>query len=266
MGRKDDPPPDSADELLLYDDTPYIEGIYADGTPFRAMAPKPTDTNPARQSPLWATVADLRAALKRMQSIFMVGKESNSYRFFSPHKDIAEFWNAARLIAGSIPGVPPMPKMPSPFPGRSNEPQEGLHAIDVLLKWCDDADANKAEAESAIGGAAGRSVEPADPETTDPADAISVIEKAYEAIRPLRDLDSLLDTNNAGEQQDAVGTLVTSLKTLLDVCKARPDHFPIPAGMRDKFMAEASNWLAMAQGIGNWRTMLYRSCAQCCGG
>jgi hypothetical protein len=82
---------------------------------------------------------------------------------------------------------------------------------------------------------------------TDLVDAISVIEKAYEATAPLRELETLLGAINAGEQQDAVGTLVTSLKTLLDVCKARPDHF-IPAGMRDKFMAEASNWLAMAQG------------------
>jgi hypothetical protein len=81
-----------------------------------------------------SSVAELRRAILSEREHWIGG--DSTYQVFA-QSIIAWLWNAARLIDGA----PPVPPMPAPFPSPSSEPQEGLHALDVLFGWCDQAKA-----------------------------------------------------------------------------------------------------------------------------
>jgi hypothetical protein len=135
---------EKADPLLLHDDTPYIEGHYADGTPFRMM--KPADASPAPQPPQPTTIAELRRRIEFFRTHWNEGGD-RLYSIFSGG-DIAELWNAAR----AIPGAPPPPDMPAPFVNgqQSTYVQQGHAALDILLRWCDEVEAGLATGDDAV--------------------------------------------------------------------------------------------------------------------
>ncbi len=148
------PAPKPADSLLLPDDTPYIEGHHPDGTPYRVMK-RADPTPPAPKPPV--TIADLRKRIKRMQQDWIDCAPGDiALRFFVPQQ-VADWWNDARLI----PGVAPPPPMSAPFPRPSDDPQQGLAAADLLLRWLEGLEAPPKANEPAVAEAVkGKGVAP----------------------------------------------------------------------------------------------------------
>jgi hypothetical protein len=91
-------------------------------------------------SPPWRpTWAELRDAAMTTREHWLTG---NSLYPYLSAGDIAQLWNGARML-----GTPP--PMPAPFPGASSNPQEGLAALDLLLRWLNRASPDNATAPAA---------------------------------------------------------------------------------------------------------------------
>jgi hypothetical protein len=103
------------------------------------------------------TVAALRASIREYQSWWIEAIREGHGKLYTllAHGVIIEWWNAARMIDGAPHTVP---SMPAPFPKQANDLQQALEAADLMLTWCDEADAamkapaDKSEQREANGG------------------------------------------------------------------------------------------------------------------
>ena len=104
---------------------------------WRTVHGPPLLPSPTAPLPL-ITVAGIRANIREKQQWWME-KPVGGIHLLLAHGNISEWWDAARVIEGA----PPIPPMPPPLPGRVSDIQQALAAADVLLRWCDEADAPK---------------------------------------------------------------------------------------------------------------------------
>ena len=102
---------------------PLPKYLKAEGLP---PLPEPLDLS---------TVAGLRAAIRQVQAIWIEGPKDGS-SLLTAHYWLSVFWNSAILIEG----VPTVPAMPTPLPGRVSDIQQAIQAAGLLLRWCDDAE------------------------------------------------------------------------------------------------------------------------------
>jgi hypothetical protein len=84
-----------------------------------------------RSNPALEAIARLEADVHAKRARWMESGCSTKLYAIWAQGDVEGWWNDAR----KIPGAPSPPEMPPPFPGPSNNPQEGLAATDRLLQW-----------------------------------------------------------------------------------------------------------------------------------
>jgi hypothetical protein len=94
----------------------------------KTVSPLPPPSKP--------TVAALGVEIERERSEWIAQGNDRDNVFWAPVQ-LARWWDTAAQIEGT----PPPPLMPAPLPGRVSGIQQAIGAANVLLRWCDEADA-----------------------------------------------------------------------------------------------------------------------------